>query len=236
MQARLELLIDERNAIQHRYGDVDDVTLDYHVETAFRTIEGILRSEFDMELSDWVRDNIPEDVWRRVRFVNVPEEAIAPPSQASLEDRSAALDLIDGFSRYEAAIREIVRSAGEEVFRPASTLDLAIKTLANTENPQQELIRQLPAVYKLRNQVVHREGTATDREVAEALAKLDSVLASLRAAPPDLLRRALATVRLGIRGARVLSLDEINQLRGRQAHEQFVAEIPCAGGDEKGSA
>src|SRR4051794_18023016 len=32
--ARIELLVDERNAIQHRYGVVDDVTLDYHMETA----------------------------------------------------------------------------------------------------------------------------------------------------------------------------------------------------------
>jgi hypothetical protein len=37
--ARVELLVDERNAIQHRYGNVDDVSLDYHMETAF----GILR-------------------------------------------------------------------------------------------------------------------------------------------------------------------------------------------------
>ncbi len=238
LQSRLELLIDERNAIQHRYGDVDDVTLDYHVETVFRTIEGVLRSEFDTELSDWIRDNIAEDVWRRVRFVKVPEEPAPPPSQASLKDRSAALDLIDGFSRYEGGIREIVRSSGEEAFRPASTLDLAIKILASTEDPPQDLIRQLPGVYRLRNQVVHGEGSATDEEVDEALSKLDAVLISLKTGPADLLKRALATVRLGIRGARVLSWDEIGALREEQAAEQRAAEkvVPPANEDEGGSA
>ena len=54
--ARGELLVDERNSIQHRYGNVDDVSLDYHMETAFDVLRRILEREFDTGLDAWVRD------------------------------------------------------------------------------------------------------------------------------------------------------------------------------------
>ncbi len=233
MHSRLEVLIDERNAIQHRYGDVDDVTLDYHLETAFETLEEILRREFDIDLSDWVRDNVAETVWKRVRFVQVPETAPAPPSEASLPDRSPALDLVDGFSRYETAIRAIVRANGGEKLRFGSTLDFAIKTLASLDDPRRELIRELPTVYKLRNRVIHGEGATTDEEVKTALQHLDTVLTELKAAPQDLLRRALETVRLGVRGARVLTWEEIQSRADVSSDSHGIsAELSADAGDE----
>ena len=57
-QSRLELLLDERNAIQHRYGAVDDITLDYHMQTAFDILKEILTREFDTDLGDWIRDKL----------------------------------------------------------------------------------------------------------------------------------------------------------------------------------
>ena len=45
-----------------------------------------------------------------------------------------------------------------------------------------------------------------------ALLHLDSALSVLRRAPDDLIKRALATVRLGVRGARALTWDEIRSL------------------------
>lgn len=220
MHSRLEVLIDERNAIQHRYGDVDDVTLDYHLETAFNTISEILKRDFDIDLSDWVRDNVEESIWKRVRFVEVATETSSSPSEASLPDRSATLDLVDGFSRYESAIRAIVSTAGTERARNVSTLDFVIKTLAAADEPPRDVIKRLPDVYKLRNRVIHGEGTADDNEVAAALIDLDAALAALKAAPEDLVKRALATVRLGVRGARVLSADEIQRQDEAARHLQ----------------
>lgn len=234
MHSRLEVLIDERNAIQHRYGDVDEVTLDYHLETAFKTLEEILQREFDVELSDWVRDSVPEDVWRRVRFVELPEAAPAPPSQASIPNRSPALALVDGFSRYETAIRGIVRDRTGEKLGAGSTLDLAIKTLASIDPPLSALIRELPTVYRLRNRVIHGERAATDEEVKVGLGNLDAALNALRTADADLLKRALATVRLGTRGALVLSWEEIRSVEDYlgQKGAKSTQEHPAPSGDD----
>ena len=210
--SRLELLIDERNAIQHRYGDVDEVTLDYHTETVFQTLQELLRQQFDIDLSDWIRDNVPMEVWRQIRFVQQPEPEAQQPSDASLPERSATLDLVDGFSRYEAALRTLVESRTDGALRTGSTLDFAIKTLASLPTAPTSLIAAIPGVYRLRNRVIHGEGTAQDDEVPIALETLDKVLVELNGAPNDLLKRALATVSRGIRGARVLTWDELTAL------------------------
>jgi len=219
MHSRLEVLIDERNAIQHRYGDVDEVTLDYHLETSYRALEEILKREFDVELGDWVRDAVSEEIWKQIRFVQV-DEVQATPSEASQPDRSATLDLVDGFSRFEAAIRSLVEEKAGEPLKIGSTLDLAIKTMAASEGSGRQLIQDLPGVYRLRNRVIHGEQSAEDEEVEGALKLLDRVLDALHGTPADLMRRALETVRLGVRGARVLSWDEIND-RSRRSAERI---------------
>lgn len=210
--SRIEVLIDERNSIQHRYGDVDDVTLDYHMETAFRCLDEVLRREFDIELSDWVQDNVDPATWKRVRFVQVREAKPAQPSDANLPGRSPALDLVDGFSKYESSIRELIAENGEGSLKLGSTLDFAIKAMASLVESPQETIRDLPGVYRLRNRVIHGEYVAQAEEVVRALKTLDSVLGALRSATPDLVRRALATVRRGVRGARVLTWIELQEL------------------------
>lgn len=223
MHSRVEVLIDERNAIQHRYGDVDEVTLDYHLETAYRVLEAILKREFDVDLSDWVRDAVAPEIWKQIRFVEV-DEIQAAPSEASQPERSATLDLVDGFSRFEAAIRALVEEKAGERLRAGSTLDLAIKTMAASEAPPRQTIQELPSVYRLRNRVIHGEQSAQDDEVEKALKLLDGVLDALRGASEDLMKRSLETVRLGVRGARVLSWEEI---RDRRKHIEEAVEWPA---------
>jgi HEPN domain-containing protein len=209
-EARLELLIDERNAIQHRYGDVDDVTLDYHLETTFQVLSEVLDREFDLDLSDWVRDNVDESVWKRVRFVQPPDEEPSPPSASSLPDRSATLDLVAGFAAFEDAIRKAISDAGARHPRYFSTLDLVIKSLASLPSPPRDIIRDLPTVYRLRNRVIHGEAEApSDSEVESGLKLLDAVLVQFANVDPDLVRRAIRTTQLGVRGARVLTWEEI---------------------------
>lgn len=202
--ARVELLVDERNAIQHRYGNVDDVTLDYHTETAFGVLRELLRTEFDTALDGWVHDTIPESVWRTVRFVEPPLPAEAPPSAASQPERSATLDFIDGFARFERSIREILSpflNEGES-YR-GSTLDFAIKALSNAPTAAPSVIQELPRAYKLRNRAIHGDQSPSDSEVAMALKVLDDSLVSLAAIPEEILERAYSATLRGVRGTKL---------------------------------
>ncbi|NUB24698.1 hypothetical protein [Azospirillum brasilense] len=199
-QARAELLIDERNAIQHRYGTVDDITLDYHMQTAFDVVSDILRREFDTELGDWIRDTVDKGIWEKVRFVAGEEETQQTPSTAINAGRSPALDFVEGFSIYERNVRELIFSASGKTEFNGSTLDIVMKTLVNSESTPKELIKDIPAAYKLRNKVIHGRGEAVEDEVKVSLSVLDDTLKALRASPDGILLKAIKASEAGVRG------------------------------------
>lgn len=208
--ARIELLIDERNAIQHRYGNVDDVGLDYHMETTFDLLRLVLKEEFDTDLDAWIRDNTQPDLWKSLRFVDPGQPQPAEPSAAIIPQRSATLDFIDGFTRFERAIRALLAPHLEEGQRfSGSTLDILIKGLSNASNPKQELIRRLPDVYRLRNKTFHGEGETTEEEVRRALTTLDEALATLKSdVPATVLGLAVRAAMRGTKGTRLRTRDE----------------------------
>ena len=214
--ARVELLVDERNAIQHRYGNVDDVSLDYHMETAFGVLRDILEREFDTVLDTWVRDTVEETVWKKIRFVQpveteAPEPAVqSQPSAASQPERSATLDFIDGFARFEKSIRNLIQPLMHDGERFAgSTLDFAIKALSNADAPNHSVIQRLPRVYRLRNKAIHGDEAPTDPEVVAALQALDDALRALQQVPKEVLERAYSASVRGVKGTKLpTKLDE----------------------------
>lgn len=214
--ARIELLVDERNAIQHRYGNVDDVSLDYHMETAFDTLREILQEEFDTVLDSWVRDTVDEAVWKTIRFVEPAPPIVQPavpivekPSMASQVARSATLDFIDGFTRFERSIRSMLKPylADGQSFM-GSTLDFTIKALSQVAPPASTVIQGLPKVYKLRNSAIHGNQAPTDKEVQEALAILDQTLVALADTPRDILDRAYRATARRVKGTRLPTRQE----------------------------
>lgn len=213
--ARVELLIDERNAIQHRYGSVDDVGLDYHMETAFEAISRILESEFDTELSSWVRDTIDEDVWSKVRFVTPAIPTDEDPSAAINPARNPVVDFVDGFARFERQVRLLLVPFLHEGQRfTGSTLDFSIKALSNANDPDQNLIRSLPGVYRLRNRSVHGDSEPSSKDVDEALKVLDATLDALRTLPEEVKERACRASLRGLHGTHLPT-------RLEEAQEEF---------------
>jgi uncharacterized protein YutE (UPF0331/DUF86 family) len=221
--ARIELLVDERNAIQHRYGNVDDVSLDYHMETAFEFLRTTLEREFDTSLDGWVHDNVDSAIWTKIRFVAKPEPTAEEPSGALVPDRSATLDFIDGFSRFERAIRWRLSDFLPEGQRyDGSTLDFAIKALSNAGAPPHELIQRLPIVYKLRNRTIHGDQTPDVTDVDAALRTLDEVLNALATIDEEVLERAIRASERGVRGTRLPT-------RTEEAQEDFADYVRPAG-------
>ena len=220
--ARIELLVDERNEIQHRYGNVDEVGLDYHMETMFLAMRQILANEFDTGFDAWIRDNVAKDTWQKVRFVypETPAAAAAIPSAAVMKDRSATVDFIDGFARFERRVREIIQPHLEEGQRfSGSTLDFAMKALWNAPSRPGDLLAGLPTVYKLRNRSVHGDEEPTELEVANSLGVLDRVLAALKDVPEETVQMAVRAAEHGRKGTKLLT-------RLEEAQEDFPVAPP----------
>jgi hypothetical protein len=223
-QARIELLLDERNEIQHRYGNVDEVSLDYHMETTFIALRAILEKEFDTDLDDWIRDNVDQSIWSKIRFLSQEQAPVAEPSDAVMADRSATLAFIDGFSRFESRVRSIMAPYLEQEQRfTGSTLDFAIKALSNALEPPQDLLRGLPGVYRLRNRAIHGDQEPTDTEVSNSLSILDRVLSALKGVPEEILGLAVRASMRGVRGTRLPTRAEEAQNDFKDAQPESLA-------------
>jgi HEPN domain-containing protein len=208
--ARMELLVDERNEIQHRYGNVDEVSLDYHMETAFQILRGVLKEEFDTDLDGWIRDNVAADIWRTIRFVDPGKPQAEEPTAAIIDRRSPTLDFIDGFARFERSVRASFAPYLEEWERfTGSTLDVMIKALSNAPSPNQPLIQALPGVYRLRNRAIHGDQVPTEADVSAALRTLDEALTELAdKVPTEVLSMAVRASMRRSRGTKLMTRTE----------------------------
>src|SRR5207249_2376223 len=121
---------------------------------------------------------------------------------------------------FERSIRSVLKPYLLEGERfEGSTLDLAIKALANAPHPPVALIPKLPRVYKLRNQTIHGDQVPTQGEVDSALKILDEALTALAAVPQEILERAYRASVRGIKGTKLPT-------RSEEAQEEFEALPP----------
>jgi hypothetical protein len=168
--ARVELLIDERNAIQHRYGTIDDVTIDYHMETAFLVMAEVLGRDYGADLHQFVRDAVEEQVWRACRFVKGEhEQRLERAESLALTNPTAAL--LEAFSWLEEATEAKAKSLDSSV-QLLSTLDLLMKFVTRLIQDgalEAPTASGLPDVFRTRNAAVHGSQEPTAEEAGTAI-------------------------------------------------------------------
>lgn len=170
-RARVELLIDERNAIQHRYGTLDEETLGYHVETVLILFGAILDEFFDTDLHQFIRDTFDEKIWTAIPYVRTQtqEQLKAVEHEVALNPRTA---FVDAFTMFELVVKEGIRAVGG-VDAPLSTLDVVMKFLSHWGGPDcGQLMLSTPDVYRMRNSVIHGSRSV---EADEAVAAVNTV-------------------------------------------------------------
>lgn len=213
--ARMELLIDERNAMQHRYGDVDEQTLGYHLETVTDFLRSLLNDLFSEDLDDYVHLTDPQLAANCSRFigpapvtsVEVPEENsdVQPPAVSRLEDTTSASDpaatLVSKFMSFERTLRERVLAATGTDYEIRSALDVTMKFAANVNALDRELVGRIPGVFALRNAVVHGTLIPSAHQLDSAESVLGKLVIALKS-PDNLaeLRMAVDASMKGVRG------------------------------------
>src|SRR5690606_27754938 len=86
-------LVDERNAMQHRYGDVDPHTLAYHLDTVTDFLRSLLTDKFEMDLDEYVRLTDQALATSSTRFIRTGPapvvEGVAAPSSSRVRQSTA---------------------------------------------------------------------------------------------------------------------------------------------------
>lgn len=192
--ARLELLLDERNAMQHRFGTVDPLTMDYHMGSVFMFLQYLMNREFAADLHSFLRENLPESVWRKCRYVKDENQSRIERARSLVSEGDATSGLLEAFGALEGSVLAAAMTLHGR--RPSSTLDVLMKygdRLAEAGRLPRKELPKLADAYRLRNAAVHGNEEPPASAVLEAIRTAELVVAELNdAATHDALRAALA--------------------------------------------
>ncbi|MTV49802.1 hypothetical protein GJ688_12550 [Heliobacillus mobilis] len=198
--SRVELLIDERNGIQHRYGTIDTVTMDYHLEAAFNFIDEILQKEFSADIHRFIRENVEKDVWIKCRFVKTEALQNLERAKATVES-NPTLALLDSMNILEDTLSNINKNV-----LSIAPIELILinfmKDVIKDQNKRNKIIGEISEVFNIRNRVVHSEYTPNREELHTIINTIQECLNQLN--KPD--------NRMIIESALLESLKERNSL------------------------
>jgi hypothetical protein len=187
-RSRLDLLIDERNAIQHRYGTVDEVTMRYLLEGAFYFLYDLMYTEFNLDLRNYIQVNLNDRIRRALTFLtNNFDDSIARITQLADENPPIAvleLELLINDQLFEKNILD----EKDFLFMPLAAIQKFTEEMAishSIEYNYTELASQLSELHRL---VMREDHAVTPDEIKKLLPLIE--LFALRDSNPDAFKQA----------------------------------------------
>ncbi len=207
MRARIELLIDERNTLQHRYGDIDLITLDYHMETAFHFMAEVLDRDYNTNIHDLMRDKLSQDIASNFPFITYSRSSLMENiiKLSATEPTNAFIKL---FRFFETTLDIYIGPRlGEDL--EYSSFDLLIRFLDKI--PEQEAISQneISNFYWVRGKISkHGEGIIDESTVIDFVDSIGSTMDAM-ATHPDKLNEAIKeSVQAMMRGTLMINEED----------------------------
>jgi uncharacterized protein YutE (UPF0331/DUF86 family) len=172
---KLELLIDERNALQHRYGFPNELTTIFYMDTTYKFFESFLKDNYSLNIKDVLTEYLTEP---QLASFQIGQTS----SQKELEKliRFAKLhpvgSLLSGYAYYEKLLSYIKENIGfgaktskGRVVSFFTTLHL-IKLFEDFNLPlSKRLAKLIETMTKARNQAAHGREEPTSEEVIKYL-------------------------------------------------------------------
>lgn len=185
----LELLIDERNTIQHRFGSISDVMAAYYVENVIDFFEQFLKAEYGIQLKDHLRELLSDDTLQ----VIYPEDA-APGSPldvarevVKVHPASGALTTWLLVERQLDALKAKVadkldgRSAPPpQNLSPYTWLRQMLPTVPEIKDEWGKLFVQIRELNIVRNKITHGRMEIDSDVALEVIEKTEVVLKGIR--------------------------------------------------------
>ncbi|MBK8442821.1 MAG: hypothetical protein IPL35_05135 [Sphingobacteriales bacterium] len=174
---KLELLIDERNALQHRYGFPNELTTIFYMEATYEFFKEFLTANYNLDIEKVLEDFLSEDDLAifKLRSVTTQTELDKLNKLTKVHPVGALLSAYAYMEGQTNKIREIILShtEGEErefrmpifrLFNPDN-----VSRLMNEYDVQidEKIKKKIFDFRNIRNQVAHGRETVESKEVVE---------------------------------------------------------------------
>lgn len=192
---KIEILIDERNALQHRYGFPNEITTIFHMENTYNFIKEFLRENYGLEIDEVIKDFLPEEEFASFqlrRKISTENELDKLIKLAKIHPVGALLSAFAYLESQLLEIRDIIMEnpqlqelseENREVLRGIRFLTMRLmrfeylpKLMSIYEIPvTEEDIKMLFKLRHIRNSVSHGREQITQKEAMELIKFIKSI-------------------------------------------------------------
>lgn len=168
---KIELLIDERNALQHRFGSPNELTTIFYQAIAFQFFRDVLKSQYSVTL-DEVLEQFSDKADLASLRVREPSNDSELEKLRKLSSGHPLAAFLAATSFLERTIRNFLANIGfgDDRVRPGLTMNISYRRIEQIgiEIPT-ELRSSLDQIRNIRNQSVHGQTTPTPEQVSSAI-------------------------------------------------------------------
>ncbi len=182
----LEILIDERNNIQHRFGSQSEIMAKWYMDRMIEFFEAFMSEQFDLSLGEYLLGLVSKDVLRYVYPGVVEEEPLVEARQVAKVHPSAAV--LTAWMEIEKKIEELLRRAVAVGILPREERPIRLRTPLEVltrlsgDLPREArglLLDDFRTLALARNLIAHGKKAPDEKEARKLIDRTDKLLASL---------------------------------------------------------
>ena len=162
----IELLVDDRNTLQHRFGFPDAESVYYYLESVLSFFRRILADEYGIQLRDVLKSHLSNDDLAFIGLSQEPkqnEHALDPLFQISPESA-----VLQAFNMIEQRTLDLIIKPEEAIDRRSlkginQRIPQILRLLADKKYLSQEMTQEFQFFRDLRNRAAHAAHFADDK-------------------------------------------------------------------------
>jgi hypothetical protein len=192
----IELLIDDRNTLQHRFGSPNSIMVKYYVDNTLRFFRDFMNAAFGLELREYLSNLLDRSTFAYIYPVSETSKDILLQARSVARIHPSS-SILTAWMELEKKVNKLRQSlekqskTEEEWFRfPASSFlrhllgDYMTRT-SETERLRREIIH----LSVMRNNVVHTRTDATAEDAENYIQEVEQVLPKIEALESQILEQ-----------------------------------------------
>lgn len=171
--SKIQLLIDERNTIQHRFGFPDELTTLFYINATYEFFDAFLQDNYSLSLNEVLKEAIQSETLQEFYLFKNPENSEFS-DLLKLTNKHPVSALLSAYSYFETLIQEVLmfdrqgQIAQESEIRSQVMLTMSVFKRHEIELPS-DFHNNYDDLRELRNQVAHAKTEPSTKEVKSAI-------------------------------------------------------------------